>query len=375
VLRRWSRSSSPPRRSLRRSRRARLVGLLAALTVLAPLTGCQDDAAPGRDRTVVAVLLADDEPPRWTERDLPALERRLAGACPECTVVTHVADGDPALQARQLEESLAEGADAVVLQATTAEAGEELVVAADQVPVVAYDRFVPGAAHLVGGNGAAVGRQQARAVLRALGGADGGARGAGVLLVDGVGGNAAEAARRSAVRRALRDAGVRVLDTLDPASAGAEEARRWTSGVLVQRGPAAVDAVIAASDLQAGAVLRAFRAAGVGPAALPVVVGQGADLEAVRRLVTGRQLLTVWTDAREMAGRTAQVAAALARGKDVPEGAGTTRQVEGVPTDVVAPVAVGRDDVAQVLVRQGAVSIEELCDAATRPACQRAGLV
>ena len=49
--------------------------------------------------------------------------------------------------------ALDEGADAIVLNAVDAELAEELVVAAGDVPVIAYDRFVAGADRHVQGSG------------------------------------------------------------------------------------------------------------------------------------------------------------------------------------------------------------------------------
>nr|WP_246283815.1 substrate-binding domain-containing protein [Nocardioides perillae] len=308
-------------------------------------------------------MLADDARPHWQARTVPAFEAQLSRACPECRLVTHVADGDAAVQADQLAEAVEDGADAVVLAPTSATAGAELVASADEVPVVALDGALPGAAHVVTTDGAAVGRQQAAAVVAALGGARD-ARRARVLLLDGAD-SGAEQARRSALRQALRRAGVRPVDAAgltDQGAAAAAEAVRAAGGA------GAVDAVVAASDVQAGGAREALGARRV------PVVGAGADLDAVRRLVTGAQAATVWSDDRALGSRAAAVAGALAAGLE-PRPRPGTEVVAGVPTDVVAPRPVTLDEVARLLVRRGVVSVEEVCDADTRAACERAGLV
>lgn len=341
-----------------------LVPAVAALVATTALAGCRTEVAPiVDDGTTVAVLLADDAGARLRVRGVPALEQRLARACPECGLVVEVAGGDAALQADQLDAALEEGADAVVLQATSAEAGDALVEEAGEVPVVAYDRPLPGADHAVAVDGAALGRVQAEAALTALGS---GARGARVLALDAAPGGAAEQARRQALEKSLGAAGARVVAG-EATAVSAAEARAATAARL-RRGD--VDAVVAASDVQAEGALAALggRRSGV------VVVGAGADLAAVRRLLTGAQEATVWADERAMAGRAADVAAALALGEPVPQAEGTTR-VAGMPTDLVTPRPVTVGEVARLLVRRDVVSIAEVCDARTRTACQRAGLL
>lgn len=345
----------PPRRAATVLVAALLAGLLG---------GCTGDAGePGDDAPTVALLLADDARPHWQARTVPAFESQLTRTCPACRLVTHVADGDADRQAEQLAEAVEEGADAVVLAPVSPATGAALVADAADVPVVALDGALPGAAHVVTTDGAAVGRQQAAAVVAALGGPRA-ARGARVLLLDGAA-SGAEQARRTALRSALRAGRLRPV----PAAAGEDlDAEAATRAVRAARRAGAVDAVVAASDVQAGGARQAL-------GARPVpVVGADADLDAVRRLVTGAQAATVWGDERSLGARAAAVAGALATGLE-PRPQESTTVVAGVPTDVVAPQPVTLDEVARLLVRRGVVSVEEVCDAATRGACERAGLV
>lgn len=357
---------------MRSLRPTRPLAGLAALATAAALAACTPDGgdADGDDGTTVALLLADDTRPRWRARVVPALEERLARTCPDCRLVTHVADGDPDLQGDQLADALVDGADAVVLQAPSAADGAQLVTRAGEVPVVALEGALTGAAHVVATDGAALGRLQGEAVLAALGGARA-ARRARVLVLEGPG-SSVDQARRAALRQVLRGARVRVGSAAagDGAGDGAaplDAAASATRAVAAARRAGALDAVVAASDVQAGGARQALASRRV------PVVGADADLDAVRRLVTGAQQATAWTDERALGARAADVAAALAQGLD-PRPTAQTSAVAGVPTDLVAPQLVTLAEVARLLVRRGVVSVEEVCDAGTRAACERAGL-
>ena len=338
----------------------RLALTSAALLAVAALTGCQAEAT---DTTLVAFLAAGDARDRATD-DEAVFAERVAQTCDGCEYIALDAGGDAGRQAQQMSVVLAEGADVVVLTAVDPEQAEELVVAAGSVPVVAYDRLVPGADYLVTFDARRTGRLLAERVRDALGG-----RGS-VLVVHGARTDYAAGETRREVRRVLDRSRVRVLAELDPAGWSAAEARAWTADRLAELGADAVDAVVVATDQQAGGVLRAFAAAGVPAAGRPLVASGEADLAGLRRIIRGEQTSTVHRPYAATATRAADLAVTLVTGGR----AVRATTVEGVPAFALVPAWLDLASLTNTVVRDGSYTTGELCDPATLARCEEIGI-
>lgn len=118
-----------------------LVPLLLALPLLA--------ACSGSDPSVVTVLTADSSA-GGRAVDADAFRAKIDEVCEGCKVEVHDAGGDVAKQRAQFEAALDAGVGAVVLEPVDPETAEELVVLAEDVPVVAAGQLVPGADWFVG---------------------------------------------------------------------------------------------------------------------------------------------------------------------------------------------------------------------------------
>ena len=344
-------------------RRVLVAAVLAALSLGGSLSGLTACSAPP-DPTLIAFLLGSNASPRWTDSDEPAFRDQVARTCPGCEYVTRNAAGDPEMQRRQLDEVLAQGADVVVLNAVTAESGEELVVRAGEVPVVAYDRFVAGADYYVSYDASVTGTLVARAVLRRVG-SDGS-----VLLLNGAQTDANGVAMKTAVHRVLDTAGVRIVAEKDPEGWTADEAQAWVSAQLPRHPPRTLDAIVVGNDTQAAGVAQALTAAKVPVAARPVITGQDADLDALRRIIAGRQTLTVYKSFPQEASQAADIAVTLVTGGK-PTG---SSPVEGVPAWVFRPEVVTLDNLADTVVRDGVVDTEALCARPLLARCEQVGL-
>jgi D-xylose transport system substrate-binding protein len=340
----------------------RILALLtAAVIAVAGLAGCQ-----AKDEMVVAFLLASDQSPRWTSMDGPSFAAYVDASCPDCVYLTDNAGGDPDKQARQFADALDKGADVVVLNAVNGDVGEQLVADAAEagVPVVAYDRFVPGADYYVSYDAGAIGRQMAQAVVDRVP-----AKGS-VLLINGAQSDANGIAIKRAVHRVLDDARIKVVAELDPQTWSAEEAGGWLRTQLTDHPVAGIDAVIAANDLQAGGVAATLTSAKVRPSVWPVVTGQDADLEAIQRIVLGQQTLTVFKSFPREAEKAAELAVTLVTGGTV----SSDREEEGVAAFVFQPLVVTIDNLTDTVVKDGIYSLEQICQGATVAACTELGL-
>ncbi len=121
---------------------------------------------------------------------------------------------------------------------------------------------------------------------------------------------------------------------------------------------AEMNAVIAANDGLAGAVIRALaerRLAGT-----VQVVGHDADLSACQRIAEGTQLMTVYKPLGKLAKQAAEAAVALAKGEGLQAESTIDDGTAEVPYIRLAPVPVTRDNLVQTVIADGFHSYDEV---------------
>lgn len=118
--------------------------LVCCLFVTSALSGCS-----AVDRTVIAVLAADESTQLAQPLDVERFQERVAQICDGCTVEVFDAEGDADTQAELFDRALVD-ADLVVLDPVDPELAEALVQQAGEVPVLAYGTLVPGSDWFVG---------------------------------------------------------------------------------------------------------------------------------------------------------------------------------------------------------------------------------
>ncbi|MEQ8156693.1 MAG: substrate-binding domain-containing protein, partial [Clostridiaceae bacterium] len=90
------------------------------------------------------------------------------------------------------------------------------------------------------------------------------------------------------------------------------------------------------------------------------VSGQDADLDAVRRIVEGTQLMTVFKDFREEARTAIDVAVNLITGKPVNLTGYVKNDSVNVPSILLEPIAVDKNNIKQVLIDSGFYTEKEV---------------
>jgi putative multiple sugar transport system substrate-binding protein len=118
-----------------------------------------------------------------------------------------------------------------------------------------------------------------------------------------------------------------------------------------------VDGVLAPYDGLSRGIISSLRGVGYGSAdqPWPIVTGQDAETPSVKAIIAGEQYSTVFKDTRELAKVTANMVDALLAGKEVPVNDTKTYDngVKVVPSYLLKPVSVGRDNWEQILVGSG----------------------
>jgi putative multiple sugar transport system substrate-binding protein len=141
---------------------------------------------------------------------------------------------------------------------------------------------------------------------------------------------------------------------------------RWDGAVAQARmdnllsayyGDKRVDAVLSPYDGLSIGILSSLKGVGYGSAdqPMPVVTGQDAEVPSIKSMIAGEQYSTVFKDTRELAKVTAEMVDALLAGKEVPVNDTKTYEngVKVVPSYLLKPVSVGRDNWKEILVGSG----------------------
>jgi D-xylose transport system substrate-binding protein len=321
----------------------------------------------------IALLLPEVKTARYETTDRPAFLGVVEQRCPGCEVYYANADQDAATQLQQAESVLARGADVLVLDAVDTVAAVSIVREAKrhEVPVIAYDRFIADADvdYYVSFDSELIGYLQGTALMAAVReqGPHPDGRPPGILLVHGSPTDPNSAELAAGVHRALEGEDIEVLAEYDTPDWSPDMATDWVESRLTEFS-GRVDGVYAANDGIAGGAIAAMKAAGFEP--VPPVTGQDGELAAAQRILSGDQYMTVYKATTEQARSAAELAVRVLRG-ETPR---TTAVIDGVPSLLLAPRAVGVNDVERVLVAGGVHTVNEICTRSYESACARTGL-
>lgn len=126
-----------------------------------------------------------------------------------------------------------------------------------------------------------------------------------------------------------------------------------------------VDAVLAENDGMAGGVIAALSAQGLN---IPVG-GQDGDHAALNRVARGTQTVSVWKDSRQLGAAAADIAVALANGKEMSDVEGAVKWsggAKGVEMNAIflAPTPITKDNI-NVVIDAGHIAKDKVCEGAT----------
>ena len=126
---------------------------------------------------------------------------------------------------------------------------------------------------------------------------------------------------------------------------------------------AKVHGVLAPYDGLSRGIISSLKGVGYAPGAeMPIVTGQDAEVASVKGMMAGEQYSTVFKDTRELAKVTAKMVDAVLSGKE-PEINDTktyNNTVKIVPSYLLTPHDVGKDDIEKLLVGSGYIKAEDL---------------
>jgi D-xylose transport system substrate-binding protein len=351
-------------------------GLAALLVIALVAVGCGGSSDSGG--TKIALLLPENETPRYETNDRPDFEKSVEELCSDCEVLYSNAGGDAEKQQSQAEAALTQGAEVLVVDPMDSKSAAAIAekAQAQNVPVLSYDRLIENGEidAYVSFDNEKVGELQAETLAKKLK-EDGSAKGP-IIMINGDPADPNAALFKKGAHNGFDAAGVTVAKEYDTPGWSAENAQREAQQAITALGNDGFAGIYAANDDTGGGAIAALKGAGLNPEEIPVT-GQDATVAGLQRILAGQQFMTVYKEIGPQAKVSAEIALALAEGEEVPADKVTEEVNNGkvdVPAVLLEPIAVTKDNVKSTVVADGFVTASELCTGPYVAACKEAGI-
>jgi len=291
---------------------------------------------------------------RW-QRDKQLVEQRCKEKGAECQVL--VADGNDSTQVNQCETFLTQGVDVLIVAPHNGQIAASIVESAHKqgVPVISYDRLIRNSdvdlyvSHQV----VKIGEMQASYALKyapkgnyvLIGGSqtDNNA----ILLVQG---------QMNILQPAVDRGDIKIVTTQYAREWLASEALRITEDALTKNNND-IKAIVASNDGTAGGAISALPPQLVGNI---LVTGQDAALDAVQRVVEGKQTMTIYKPINQLAFSAVDSAIKLARGEAIETKDKVNNGKKDVPSILQEPIVLDKNNVMQTVIKDGYHKLEDV---------------
>jgi len=362
----------------------RLLLPLLALSLTLGLAACgssdddSGDSGSSGGGKKIALLLPETKTARYESQDKPLFEQYVKEDCPDCEVLYSNADQDTAKQQSQVEAAITEGANVIVLDPVDSASAAAMVTRANQsdIPVISYDRLILDAPvdYYVSFDNTKVGELQGTKMAENLK-KEGSPTGP-IVKINGSPTDNNATLFKEGSNSALADAGVEIAKEYDTPDWSPDKAQTEMEQAATALGKNGFNGVYAANDGTAGGAIAALKSAGIDPGTMSIT-GQDAELSAIQRILAGEQFMTVYKAIKPEAKAAAQLAIAVANGEDAPSGLVNGEEDNGsgkIPSVLLEPVAVTKDNVQDTVVKDGFWSASEICTPAYKKDCEAAGV-
>ena len=370
-----------------RSTQSTVAALAIAMVVAMGLAACggdDDDGSAdkasgegGGSSKKIALLLPETKTTRYEEKDRPLFTAKVEELCPDCEVIYANATQDPNKQQQQAEAAITNGADVIVLDAVDVKSVGPIVQHANQedIPVIAYDRLIPDQdiAYYVSFDNVKQGRIQAQTLLDKLGS---GADGESIVMVNGAPTDPSAGDYKKGAHQVFDKSGVKIAKEYDTPDWSPDKAQVEMEQSITALGKDGFVGAYSANDGMAGGMIAAMKSAGIDPSARPITGGDS-EAAAIQRILTGEQYSTIYLAIKQQAETSAQIAVAAAQGKDAPADVVDSKVDNGakqVPSVLLSPIAVTKDNINDTVIKDGFLTVDEICTGSYKAACEEAGI-
>lgn len=291
---------------------------------------------------------------RW-QRDKALVEQRCRELGAQCEI--QVANSDDAVQTKQCDNLLTKGVDVLIVAPHNGQIAASIVEAAHRqgVKVISYDRLIRNSdvdlyvSHQV----VKIGQMQAQYALDhaprgnyvLIGGSqtDNNA----LLLLDG---------QMQVLQPAIDKGQIKIVAKQFAREWLASEALRIMEDALTKNNND-VQAVVASNDGTAGGAISALPPQLLGKI---LVTGQDASLDAVQRIVEGKQTMTIYKPIQPLAFAAVDSAIKLARGETVDAKDKINNGKIDVPSLLFEPMVLDKSNVMQTAIKDGYHKLEDV---------------
>ncbi len=376
-----------------RHRRSALVlgsGLAAALAVAGCASSTTKTATPSASSSgasssssaatvsgKVALLLPEVATTRYEAFDKPYFSDALKQKCPSCELIYSNANQSEAQQLQQANAALAQGAKVLVLDPVNGATAGAIVAAAKakNVPVVSYDRLITGGGaapdYYISFDNEKVGALQATELKKQL---DAKGKKGQLVWING------SPTDNNATLFAKGAHSVIPKEGVDGYTIGYEiatpdwvpaTAKTEMQAAIAKLGKDSIVGVYSANDGMATTISTVI------PPGIPLT-GQDAEKLAVTRILTGQQSMTVYKAIKPEAAGAAELAVALLGTSRPTTVAGvsvtTSASTNNVPSVLLTPVAVTKDNVKDTVVKDGLYKASDICTGDAAATCSTLGI-
>ncbi len=326
----------------------------------------------------IALLLPENETPRYETNDKPDFEKAVEEQCSGCTVSYFNAGGDVEKQASQGEAALTQGAEVMVVDPMDSKAAAVIVekAHAQEVPTVSYDRLIENSE--VGGyvsfDNERVGEQQAETLVKKL--KEIGKPKGPIIKINGDPADPNAALFKAGSNKVFEKEGVEIGKEYDTPGWTAENAQKEAQQAITALGNNGFAAIYAANDETGGGAIAAMKGVGINPEERPVT-GQDSTVAGLQRILKGEQFMTIFKPIEPEAKIAAEMAISLGENGEV-ETEEKTQDIENgkteVPSILLTSTPVVKDNIKSTVIAEKFVTAAELCEGAFAAACKEAGI-
>lgn len=336
-------------------KRVRPIVLLACIVLMLLVAGCSgaaDPASTDEKKTLIGLSFHNLIDERW-QRDRDMFESKAADLGAD--VITVEAGGDEQKQLSQIDELLEQNINVLVVVAQNTENMKNAVdkARAKGVKVLSYARLMKNADvdFYVSIDNVKAGEMQAEEILKLapagnyayIGGGD--TDNNAVLLRDG------------AMKALKASSGITLVGDEYSKDWNPDEALKHMREILAKTG-GDIQGVVAANDGTAGAAIQALAEYGL-DGKVPVS-GQDADLEALRRVASGKQAMTIYLPIESMVSASVEAAVELAHGKEPKANNRVPNGMKDVPSNLLEPVIVTKANLKETIIDSGFAQQEDV---------------
>jgi len=364
-----------------------LAALAVAVVFALGLAACGDDDdsggggggggdGGGGSGKTVALLLPETKTTRYEEKDRPLFTDKLKELCPDCKLIYANASQDPNKQQQQAEAAITKGADVIVMDAVDVESVGPIVQQANQkdIPVIAYDRLIPDQdiAYYVSFDNVKQGRIQAQTLLDKLGSPNGKS----IVMINGAPTDPSAGDYKKGAHQVFDKSGIKIAREFDTPDWSPDKAQTEMEQSITALGKDGFVGNYSANDGMAGGMIAAMKSAGIDPSSKPTTGGDS-EAAAIQRILTGEQYSTIYLAIKQQAETSAQLAVAAAQGKDAPSGLLNAKVDNGskqVDSVLLSPIAVTKDNISDTVIKDGFLTVDEICTGKYEAACKDAGI-